>query len=532
MFMNNNKIIQKSISGAKWTIILSIIALPMGYATNIILGKISPEALGIYGLLNIFIVSVTTFILFGGSNVIVKYLPEIEDDKKVSFLLSYIFLVFLIAIFAVGLFFLCPKILDLLFGQAFPLNILPYLIIFIPVIILYSIFNFILNGLMEIKTSVVIRQAVVFCNFIAFSILFFFYKDFFRENLWMIILGLPFVCYTVLGLLASSITIKKMKATSLSKCLTKVRDCEFSHVDNEGKVPLWISSWRFRIISKLRKFTLYLPKRFWSFALFVHISTILVFVYDKIDQLFILNYFSIHELGLYYAALKTVTLIRYTPMLLGSVLLPTFSNLLVLNEIHLVKKVYREIVRYNTMIIIPMVLFCIFFSRQIMGLFGEAYVHNHLVLVVLSMFYGFTPMAGVNYSLVIAKGKSGIALINSIIQIGLQVVLMLFLINRIGILGLAIGRGAGVVLAQIGLIIIVTKILDIDIKIPKSYKIGIITTVIASILYFTIPTQNIIILTILFFGCFTFFIFLADYSKKDIDFILKHLFSRNKGKVS
>ncbi|GAG62927.1 unnamed protein product, partial [marine sediment metagenome] len=44
--MNTDEIIQKSISGAKWTVILSIVAMPLGYAINIILGQISPEALG------------------------------------------------------------------------------------------------------------------------------------------------------------------------------------------------------------------------------------------------------------------------------------------------------------------------------------------------------------------------------------------------------------------------------------------------------------------------------------------------------
>jgi O-antigen/teichoic acid export membrane protein len=175
--MNTEEIIQKSLSGAKWTVILSIVAMPLGYIVNIILGRISPEALGIYGLLSIFILSVTTFILFGGGNVIIKYLPEIDKDKKVSFLISYILIVFLIAIFAIGLVYLYPQILETLFGQAFPLDILPYLIIFIPIIILYFVFDYALNGLMEIKTSVIIRQVIVYGNFIVFSILFLFYKD-------------------------------------------------------------------------------------------------------------------------------------------------------------------------------------------------------------------------------------------------------------------------------------------------------------------------------------------------------------------
>ena len=518
--MNTDEIIQKSISGAKWTVILSVVAMPLGYAVNIILGRISPEALGIYGLLSIFVLSVTTFILFGGGNVIIKYLPEIDKDKKVSFLLSYALIVFLIAIFAIGLVYLYPQILERIFGQDFPSGILPYLIIFIPIITLYSIFDYALNGLMEIKTSVIIRQVIVYGNFIVFSILFLFYKDFFREHLWMIIFGLSFVFYTVLGLLALSLTIRKMRITSLNKKTSQDYSHDNSYINNN--VVSWNSSLPIAA-SKLRNFRLYLPKKFWSFALFVHLSTIVFFAYDKIDQLFILNYFSIRELGLYYAALQTAMLIGFVPMLLGSVLLPSFSNLLASNEIGLIQKGYREVVRYNTLMVVPAALICIFFSRQIMGLFGEAYVQNHLVLVVLGMFYTFIPMAGVNYSLVIAKGRAGIALVNSSVQVGFQFILMLALISDYGVLGLAFGRGAGIVLSQIGLIFIVIKILDINLKIPRAYKIGILTGIVASILYIVINPQNIMTSLVLFFICLIFFFLGGQYSKKDIDFIFSHI---------
>lgn len=493
--MNTDEIIQKSISGAKWTVILSIVAMPLGYIVNIILGRISPEALGIYGLLSIFVLSVTTFILFGGGNVIIKYLPEIDKDKKVSFLLSYVLIVFLIAIFAIGLVYLYPQILELIFGQAFSLDILPYLIIFIPIIILYFVFDYALNGLMEIKTSVVIRQIVVYGNFIVFSILFLFYKDFFREHLWAIIWGLSFVFYIMLGLLALFLTTRKMKITSLNK---------------------------------LNNLKPYLPTKFWSFALFVHLSTILVFAYDKIDQLFILNYFSIRELGLYYAALQTAMLIRFVPMLLGSVLLPSFSNLLASNEIGLIQKGYQEVVRYNTLMVVPAALLCIFFSRQIMGLFGAVYVQNHLVLVVLGICFMVSTIGSVTPSLIVAKGKVGANFLNSTIQIVFQFLLMLFLIDRMGVLGLAIGRGAGVVLAQIGLIFIIYKLLDLDIRIPKAYIVSIFTAIITLFLYLTIQPTSIIISTVLFLSCLIFFLYFGGYSLKDIDFILRQLRGRTK----
>lgn len=522
--MNTGEIIQKSISGAKWAVILSIIALPMGYATHIILGRVSPEALGIYGFLSIFILAVTTFILFGGGNVIIKYLPEIDKDKKVSFLTSYILIAFLIAIFAIGLIYLYPQILERIFGQAFPLDMLNYFIIFIPIIILYSVFDYALNGLMEIKASVILRKITVFGNFIVFSILFLFYKDLFREHLWLIIWGLSFVFYTVLGLLALSLTTKKIKITSLKKSISKNYDRECLGLNNEGEVASWESSWSFRMTSKLKNLKPYLPKKFWSFALFIHLSTILFFASDKIDQLFILNYFSIRELGLYYAALQTAMVIRFVPLLIGSVLLPTFSNLLASNEIALIQKGYQEIVKFNTLVVVPAALICIFFSRQIMGLFGEEYIENYLVLVALAIFFSTTSIGTVNNSLIIAKGRTGIYFLGSTMTTVFGFILMFLLIDRLGVLGLAIGRGAIVALWQVISIIIVTIVLHMDIKIPKSYKAGLITSLVALLLYLVIPIQNTLTHTILFLSCLLFFIYFANYSKEDLNFVFRQLF--------
>lgn len=518
-----NEIIQKSLSGAKWTVILSLIAMPIGYTINIILGHISPEALGIYGLLNIFIISVTTFILFGGENVIIKYIPEIEKGKKVSFLASYILIIFLIAMFAIGLIFYYPQILEFVFGHDFPLNLLPYLIIFIPVILIFSVFDSALIGLMEIKTSVILRYITTFGNFIMFSILFLFYKDFFRDHLWMIIFGLSFVFNIVSGLFALSLTLKIMKITSL-KSLSKNRDCESSQVNNEDEVASCNTSWSFRIASKIKNFSIYLPVKFWSFALFVHLSTIIYFISDKMDQLFILGYFSIRDLGLYYSALQTAMLIRFVPMLLGSVLLPTFSNLIASKELGLIQKGYREVVGYNTLIVVPASLFCIFFSKEVLGLFGVGYEQNHLVLVILASFFSVTSIGVVNNSLIIAKGRAEIYLVGQIITPIFGFILMFLLINKLGILGLAIGKGAMFALWQFTSIVIVTKLLHIDIKVPKSYKIGLITSLVASLLYLVLPIQNTLICALLFLCCLLFFIYFADYSKGDLNFVIQQFF--------
>lgn len=520
--METDEIVKKSISGAKWAIILSIIALPIGYLLNIILGRVSPEALGIYGFVQIFIAAVTTFVLFGGSNVIIKYLPEIDKDKRVSFLLTYLVIVFSIFMFAIGLGCMYPQILDLVFAQKLPLGMLNYFIVLAPIIVLFSVFNYTLSGLMEIKVTVLLGKITTFWGFAVFGI-FFFFKDFFRENLWMIIWSVFFVSYTIGGIIAIFTTINKIKCIERK---SQNNRCNESVIANTEKIDSRQPPGNSRVTLRLNYFKPYLPGKFWSFALFVHLSTITYFASDKIDQLFILNFFNIRELGLYYAALRTVMFIRFIPMLLGGVSLATFSNLVASNEIEMIKKSHREIVRFNTLIVVPVSLMCIFFSKQILGVFGEAYIQNDFVLVVLAAFYSTTSIGVANNSLIIAKGKAGAYFLAQIATPIVGFSLMYLLIGKLGVLGLAIGRGSMLALWQVISIVLVSTLLRMGIKIPKSYKIGLIISVVAFLIYIAIPAQNILIHVLCFLSCFFAFIYFADYSKKDLDFIVRQLFYR------
>jgi len=491
--MNPYEVVQRAITGAKWTIILSVIALPISYVTNIILGRLSPEVLGTYSLLNIFIIFVTSFILFGGNNVIVRFLPQIDRDRRAPFLKGYLLVTVAIAVAAIAIIFFFPQILELLLGENLPEGDLSYLlIILVPVVTLFFVFVYTLNALMEIKTSVILRQAIVYGNFVVFLVLFFFARTFFSEHASAIIWGFSLALYIVMALLSWLLTRKKMR------------------IAGKGN-------------PSPTKLEPYLPTGFWGFSLFVHASSIVYFVYDKVDQLFVVHYFNVGELGLYYAALQTALLIRFIPMLIGNVLLPTFSNLIASNDTELIHKGYQEVVKYNTLLTVVASLCCIFFSKEILGLFGVAYVGNHLVLVMLAIFLGMASMGGINSSLVIAKGRAGIYLLNSLAQIALQIALMFFLIGRLGVLGLAISRGASVILAQIGLILIVTRVLNMGIKIPRQYIISIPTIALAAILYFTVSSGSIIISVASFLGCLAFFLYFGRYSLRDVDFILRQL---------
>src|SRR5262245_36494345 len=76
-------------SGMRWTLWLSLFTAPCGYASSIILARVSPEAIGTYGLLSLYVGVTSVFLFLGGPAVAIKFIPEIVPERRISFLLSY-----------------------------------------------------------------------------------------------------------------------------------------------------------------------------------------------------------------------------------------------------------------------------------------------------------------------------------------------------------------------------------------------------------------------------------------------------------
>jgi len=486
--MKSYEVTEKSVKGAIWAVLLSVLAFPIGYITSVILGKISPDALGIYSLIWIFDSFVTTFILFGGANVIIKYLPE--TNKKIDFLGSYIFILIVFTSVSMITSYIFPDIWNYMLGNQIKKNIINLLIVLMPIVIFYYLFDYCLNGLMEIKTSIIIRQFIVYSNFVVFSFLFLFFKDFFSNNLILVIGGVYSLLCLSLGMIAFLFVKKK---------LSESYDQHFS----------------------INSFSPYLPPKFWSFTILIHFSTILSFAYDKLDQIFVVNYFGIDYLGYYFAAIQSVLLIRFLPLILGNVILPTFCNYLALNEITPLKNSYDKFSRYNTFFVVIVALICVFYSKQIMAIFGQNYVNYNLIIVILALSTILSSLGGLNSSLLVALGKAKESFSISLIQIIIQIFLMMTLLKNFGIFGIAIGKGFGVIIAQIGLFYVVLKISKLDLKINLEYKVSVFIAMLALVLYLYINPNSIILSSILLLICIFLFLFLAKYKINDIKFLLK-----------
>lgn len=353
---------------------------------------------------------------------------------------------------------------------------------------------------MEIKIASIINKLTTYGNFPIFLFLFIFFPNYFLENNLQIIF-LSFIFFYLIGTILAAVIVFK----------------NVSKLKQEKLTPFNI----------LRNFKLFLPKKFWNISITVHLSSVMYYFSDKLDQILILNFFNLSELGLYYAPLQIGTLVRFIPQSLGNVLLPTFSNFLAIDDSKSVQQWYLKIIRYNALVTFPLALCVIPFSKYILLLFGTEYVSNYNILVVVALLYSTGIISPLNNAIIIAKGKVQIYLLCEILSICLGIVIALLLIGPLGLLGLATYRGLTILNWQI-ITQQIVKRLELDLKIDISYKIGVLVSFVYTVIYLAVPSENFLYCAFLFGSSTIIFLYLSKYKKDDIKFIFTTILNRGK----
>jgi O-antigen/teichoic acid export membrane protein len=398
------QIFKSSVIGAKWTLGLSLAVMPLSYGTNIILGRTSPEALGIYGFLGVLMSVVATFFMFGGSQVIVKFLPELDSAKTRAFLSAYTALTFGVAATLLFIIILNPATLTYLTRREIDVRFLPYLCVLAPIVLIQHISLAALQARMQIKWMSIISKLTPVLYFFCFLALKLFFGGHFTQH------GFLAIIAVVVGSNVISLFL------AVYQVCTKVI----------GRVESFIQG--------------FFPRGFWYFATVIHFSTIALFILDSFDQAFVVSRFDLSELGLYRAPLVTAQSVRWMPLILTQTMLPLFSNLLARREGQYIRFVYARLTRYGVLGTSAVALILILFSRQILGLFGEAYVATSSVLTILSGVFILSAVSTVNSSVIVATGRVGWGTVNGLIGSATQIFLSLMLVDRLGLNGIAVAK--------------------------------------------------------------------------------------------
>ncbi len=397
---------QKIISGMRWTLWLSILAAPFGYGTNILLARVSPEALGTYGLLMVYIALVSCWFYLGGDAVVIKYVPTLNPSERLGFLLSYLLVVCAFLPLWLGLATIWPGALHYLLGESGGTRFHVLVICLSPIPIIYSLVAAALKGTMEIRWAQAMRRVLTIGSFIAYCALLLaagqWLRAYYTYIIWGVYLGLASLT-TVLG----------------------------------ARYLVGLESWK----TNVNRTHFGLPQGFWRFTFSLQQLSALTFFIRKLDYLLVLNFGGLAVLGLYVAIISLADLTRVLAEYFLETLLPSLTNLLAAKNSEGASQVFSMNLRVMFIVSLGITSGLLYLVSPITALLGPAYIPLHHLFVLMLVFFGISVPGSVGATLLTSVGKQQQTVWVGLLQVGLMVLLFLTLWPRYKLLGVTLAYG-------------------------------------------------------------------------------------------
>ena len=436
-----NSVKRKALKSAKWMVITSVLSMLFSYVTNILLGNISPEVLGTYSAINVFIASLTTFVGMGGAVVLSNFIPKTESkEDRTRLLFTYSAISFAMYGVLTATILVFPELNMLLSGglEGTP----KYIALFImaPIFVVKTVISYLLIAFLEARISNIMTKLYTFLLAIVLLSFFVINEPLIEKYLIVIV----FLVNVVSDIFAIALGLGFLKK---EKLLTKTTG-------------------------------FYVPAGFWLFSISTFLQALFSFLYKNADKMFLISLGDMGELGYYQALISILTLVEFIPSLLGNVNIPYFSNIIKLGEKREVEKSYERIEKYMLFFLVSCVLGVIALSDVALGMFGEDYLAYKYLLVILVCAKCIASLGFTNTPMMIVLEKNHIRFLNSLGQIVIQFAITFLTVNKLGILGVVLGRVIGVCLAQIAPQLIIKYKSGYNIKLSKAYFAGIACTVV------------------------------------------------------
>lgn len=377
--------------GAKIVLFISVMAIPMQLLTSALISRVSSEASGTLGIIEIFYNAIVAFFILGGETGIVKLLTDQKEiDNKKNFIIKYILLcITFFIITTVGLRLFNIDIIEIITGREGQTSILMY------VVAIFIIMNNILLSYIK-ESEKFIHYAIGIKLFNLGNLLAVVYAYFIAPNSNI---------ETLLLISLGSIQLLNMLYIVIKeKIVYKVK------LKSEDK-------FKFQTI---------------KYLFFLYLSTILVFVYDKIDQIIIVNKLGLSILGGYYLIIKVVNMVKLIPNTYNSTFYPYICKQLKRENSDFI---FNNILSKNLLFIFPLAITVILNSNLIITiLFGLDYIQYSLLLQILtSSILLFAPNVILN-NFLYALEKSNKYFPISFISVLLEVILIYSFIDKFGII--------------------------------------------------------------------------------------------------
>jgi len=422
------------VSGMRWTVWLSALAMPFSYGTTILLARISPEAVGTYGLLMVYIAVVQSVLYLGGDAVTIKFLPEIDASQRLSFLVSYFLVICAASLPWLMAASLWAGKLHYLFGNHGSTPFQLAVLFLFPICILGSLSAAALKGLLEISWAQILTRFLTIGFFVSCGGLFLWARPLLATHYTQLIWGI----YLGLTALAAFLGFRRLKL--LERCKGGWRSLHF-----------------------------FLPRGFWKYTLSLQQLSFIGFFSGRLDVVLVLNFGNLTLLGKYVAIIALVETIRLINRYLLDTLLPSLTNMVAMGNLPGASDVLKVHARIIFLVNTATTCGLILLAGPLVALLGPKYTSLVPLVILLSLLVGLAAPGNLAGTMLSSVGKQQRAVWLSLGQVGLYVLLFLSLWSRWHLLGAVLAYGISWLLTKPPLLAIASRSVPFRVPLAKDY---------------------------------------------------------------
>jgi len=394
------------VSGMRWTLWLSVVAVPFSYGTSVLLARTGPDVIGTYGLLMVYIGVASSLFYLGGDAVVVKFVPELEPAKRFPFLVSY-FLVIVVALVPwMGATLLWPGKLHYIFGDRGGPGFYLLVLFLSPLYIMFLLIVAALKAVLDMRWAQTLLRLVTIGSFAVYATLFFRFREVLQAHagglIWGVFLGLAGIA-SVLGLLRL----------------------------------LRLEGWR----TEGRSFGFFLPRDFWRYTLSTQQVSAVGFFLQRLDLILVLNFGGLAVLGKYVAILSLAEALRTANRFFADTLLPSLTNAIASRDLEAASQIFGTNLRILFLVNLAATSGLALLAAPLMRLFGPRYTSLRPLLILIVLGAGLAAPGGIGGTLLTSMGKQQRSFWVSIGQLGLFLVLFFTLWPRYQLLGAVLASG-------------------------------------------------------------------------------------------
>ncbi len=439
------------LSGLRWTLWLSALAVPFAYGVNVLLARTSPEAIGTYGLVGIYISLVTCFLYFGGDAVVIRFAPQLYVSQRCAFVGSYFAVICLLLMPWLVLAVVSPRMLSLLYGGSVPAKYNLLLLCVSPIYILFSLLIAALKSSLEFRSAQTILRFVPIGFFAVYALLFLFARD---------VLSTRFA-YFIWG------TYLLLCAGGLVWAIRRVL-----------VLPDWRCEW-----SAARFF---LPSGFWRFAFATQQCSVLNFFMGRMDYVLIVNCASVAVLGHYVAVRSMAAIVILISGFFLDTLMPSLSRLLAQEDYKSAGEVLAMQMRILFLAEVVTTTGLVLLAPVVATVLGPRYHDLTTPIMVMAALVGLASPGMIGGILLSSIGKPQRAVWVSVGQLLLYVVCFWWMWPRLHLLGATIAFGLATLMGNTVMVIVAQSSFPVPVRIWQDYGFFTLTVVAASVfpLYF------------------------------------------------